>query len=45
MYICLVQDYDVDDIESMKEAILDKWDMNRDGKISLGELSVLLRKQ
>ncbi|CAH1779457.1 unnamed protein product [Owenia fusiformis] len=39
------QDYDNDDIDFMKSAILDKWDLNHDGKISRDELSMLLLQQ
>ncbi|KAK2188938.1 hypothetical protein NP493_119g05000 [Ridgeia piscesae] len=39
------EDYDNDDIGFMKNAIMDKWDLNRDGKINLAELTMLLLQQ
>ena len=39
------QDYDNEDIEFMKNALLDKWDVNHDGKIDKNELSMLLLQQ
>ncbi len=39
------QDYDTEDIDFMKTAILDKWDLNRDGKINKAELTMLLLQQ
>lgn len=39
------QDYDTEDIEFMRHAILDQWDLNRDGRINKSELSMLLLQQ
>ncbi|KAK2140927.1 hypothetical protein LSH36_1204g01006 [Paralvinella palmiformis] len=39
------QDYDSDDIAFMRHAILDQWDLNRDGRINKSELSMLLLQQ
>ncbi|ELU17744.1 hypothetical protein CAPTEDRAFT_189720 [Capitella teleta] len=39
------QDYDTEDIDFMKMTILDKWDLNNDGKINKSELSMLLLQQ
>lgn len=41
----LIQDYDTEDIDFMKMAILDKWDLNKDGRINKSELSMLLLQQ
>jgi Ca2+-binding EF-hand superfamily protein len=39
------QDYDSEDIQFMKSAILDQWDINHDGKINKMELTMLLLQQ
>ena len=41
----MFQDYDTDDIAFMKSAILDKWDLNHDGKINKTELTMMLLMQ
>ena len=44
-YPCIFQDYDSEDMSFLKSAILDKWDLNHDGKINKSELSMLLLQQ
>ena len=39
------KDYDNADIGWMKSAILDQWDLDKDGKIDKQELSILLLQQ
>lgn len=38
-------EYDTEDIAFMKSAIMDQWDLNRDGKISRSELTMMLLQQ
>ena len=44
-FINMFQDYDTEDINFMKHAIMDQWDLNHDGKINKGELTMLLLQQ
>ena len=39
------QDYDSNDIVWMKDAILEQWDLNKDGRIDRDELTMLLLQQ
>ena len=41
----LIQDYGTKDIDIIRDAILDHWDVNHDGKISRSELRMLLLQQ
>ena len=43
--LILLQDYDTEDIEFMKHAILEQWDLNHDGRINKAELTMLLLQQ
>ena len=44
-FFILFQDFDTDDINFMKSAILDKWDLDHNGKINKQELTMLLMQQ
>ncbi|KAL5970447.1 hypothetical protein TSMEX_001842 [Taenia solium] len=39
------QDYDDEDLRCIKDAILTDWDADRDGKIYIDELKMMLRVQ
>ena len=41
-YHSYFQDYDEGDLTDIKETILDKWDVNNDGKINKEELKMIL---
>lgn len=43
--LLMIQDYGTTDIDLIREAILDHWDVNHDGKISRSELRMLLLQQ
>ena len=43
--VLLTQDYDSNDIVWMKDAILEQWDLNKDGRIDRHELTMLLLQQ
>ncbi len=44
-FLCQFQDYDDEDLKSIKKGILVWWDADKDGRIYIDELKMMLRAQ